>query len=299
MRYANQQRAFTIIELLVVIGVIAVLSAILLPAIGTASNNAKTTTASSNLRQIGTAVAKYQNQNKDRFIDNKYNLGRWLAPQSNATPDTLDCSKPWDHKSAPGAAYWGLPLSQFTGIGKEAWHDPMTKYADVDTADIPMDFPDPNFNGAIAEPNPCIHKWYLSFGLNAVNKDTPFNAPPRGWYDDPSGRRICLFYRSGARAGEGRALSGLKHPDKALVCQSHLEARIEGSGDHCWDANGDGVINGADMPEWSQHWKECFRHVGDRTVTLWADGHTDAISRNDWREDYYFGVPAPQGFANP
>ena len=77
MRYANQQRAFTIIELLVVIGVIAVLSAILLPAIGTARNNAKTTTANSNLRQIGTAVAKYQNQNKDRFIDNKYKLGCW------------------------------------------------------------------------------------------------------------------------------------------------------------------------------------------------------------------------------
>ena len=38
----------------------------------------------SNLRQIGTAVAKYQNQNKDRFIDNKYNLGRWL--RRNPTP---------------------------------------------------------------------------------------------------------------------------------------------------------------------------------------------------------------------
>ena len=53
------------------------------------------------------------------------------------------------------------------------------------------------------------------------------------------------------------------------------------------------------MPQWSEHWKECFRHVGDRTVTLWVDGHTDAIARTDWREDYYFGVPAPNGFANP
>ena len=76
MRYANQQRAFTIIELLVVIGVIAVLSAILLPTISSVTNNSKTTTAKSNLRQIGVAAAKYRNQNKDRFIDNKYNLGR-------------------------------------------------------------------------------------------------------------------------------------------------------------------------------------------------------------------------------
>ena len=100
------QRAFTIIELLVVIAVIGVLSAILLPAIGTARNNAKTTTASSNLRQIGTAVAKYQNQNKDRFIDNKYNLssghtrqegkrqsGIEILPQTNAAPEALNCSK--------------------------------------------------------------------------------------------------------------------------------------------------------------------------------------------------------------
>lgn len=74
MRNTQRQRAFTIVELLVVIGVIAVLSGLLLPAVGRARDNAKTTEALSNLRQIGTAVGKLQNQNKDRFIDNKYNL---------------------------------------------------------------------------------------------------------------------------------------------------------------------------------------------------------------------------------
>ena len=133
MRHTKQQRAFTIIELLVVIAVIAVLSAILLPTISSVTNNSKTTTANSNLRQIGVASAKYRNQKKDRFIDNKYNLGRWLAPQNSAAPDAVDCSKPWDYKSAPGAAYWGLPLAEFTGIGKEAWHDPMTNLSLIHT----------------------------------------------------------------------------------------------------------------------------------------------------------------------
>ena len=59
------------------------------------------------------------------------------------------------------------------------------------------------------------------------------------------------------------------------------------------------MINGADMPQWSQHLKECFRHVGNRTFAFWVDGHTDAIARNDLRDDYYFGVPAPEEFANP
>ena len=67
MRHENKQRAFTIIELLVVIGVIAVLSAILLPTISSVTNNSKTTTAKSNLRQIGVAVAKYRSQKNDRF----------------------------------------------------------------------------------------------------------------------------------------------------------------------------------------------------------------------------------------
>jgi prepilin-type N-terminal cleavage/methylation domain-containing protein len=57
-----RRRAFTLPELLVVIGIIVVLVAMLLPAINRAWNQAQLVNCQSNLRQIGLAVAMYENE---------------------------------------------------------------------------------------------------------------------------------------------------------------------------------------------------------------------------------------------
>lgn len=59
------RRGFTLIELLVVIAIIALLIAILLPAMGKARKSAWQMVSLQNLSQIGRGVAQYQNENKN------------------------------------------------------------------------------------------------------------------------------------------------------------------------------------------------------------------------------------------
>jgi prepilin-type N-terminal cleavage/methylation domain-containing protein/prepilin-type processing-associated H-X9-DG protein len=91
------RKAFTLIELLVVIAIIAILAAILFPVFAQAKLAAKKTTDLSNVKQLGTMLMLYANDNDDR-----YPLTSFPA-RGNTWP--LRCQayiKNWDMFRSPG-----------------------------------------------------------------------------------------------------------------------------------------------------------------------------------------------------
>ena len=130
------QSKFTLVELLVVIAIIAIMAAMLLPALSKAKDMAKGSVCISNLKQIGTGVAQYTDDWNGWVYPNSGNAPLWTWYSSIAFHIG---PAPWPGSYATGARVGG----RAPGI----WACPSTNQGNLDTSNCYPDYSKNYYSG--------------------------------------------------------------------------------------------------------------------------------------------------------
>jgi len=251
------KKAFTLVELLVVISIIALLLAVLMPSLQKARDQAKMIVCKSNFRQVGLAFVLYAESNNGR-----------LAPQAD---DHNIGSYSWDTAQGEAAqrASWPFRLAQYLG-------DKNFKYE-----------PDPQKNSLRSHPYICpsdvnikkMRYFKCSYG---TNYGTLFRY--QSLYSDPLWPGPTMLSQIKRTSGLMAIMdSGAGFwPDYpgGLVYTAYQRG-----GGYYWgftrDINKNGILDSFDRTHYFNG--GAFRHDrGQKINVTFADGHSETLTEAKW-----------------
>jgi len=263
----SRTSGFTLIELMVVIGIIAVLLSILMPVMGKVRDQARMTQCASNLRNIGQAASVYLNMNDHYFPP---------AKNQDLLLDPADPTKTKYISLTDANAYWGTFFGRAAKLPPAVFKCPSNQQKmDVGTGLYTNDQVAYGFNG-----------WGNgASGMSDSERITYFGTISE----------IALFRSVNTSSANkwgnwndqvGRSLAAIKTPSKTILAQDAWEALMDGGHNGDTFASVD-ASNRGKLTEYPGHDIEYLRHMNAANV-VFVDGHIERLGADEQKDERYY-----------